>query len=81
MRREQAIRSIRSAARSRALVFTNHAYEKMDLLGETVESVSLAIQDSRSFVKQSDGSWRVFGAGITCVVKVVDMTVVVTIFV
>jgi hypothetical protein len=80
MKRERAIRSIRKAARARDLVFTAHAYEKMDRLGETVESVSAAIVGSRSFVTQTDGSWRVFGDGVTCVVKLVDDVVVVTIF-
>lgn len=75
------IRRVRDAARSQALIFAAHAYEKMDLLGETAESVSAAIQSARSFVRQEDGSWRVFGNDLTCVVKVIGDVVVVTLFV
>lgn len=69
------------AARSRALVFTDHAYEKMDLLDETVESVSLSVERARSFVAQVDGTWRAFGAGLTSVMALVDDVIVVTLFV
>jgi hypothetical protein len=80
VRREETVRRIRRAARARSLIFTEHAYDKMDLLGETAESVSVAIQDATSFVRQNDGSWRVFGDGLTCVVVMIESVVVVTLF-
>ena len=53
----------------------------MDLFDETVESVSVAIQSSTSFIRQDDDSWRVFGDGLTCVISLFDEVVVVTLFV
>jgi hypothetical protein len=80
VKRSEAIRRIKVAARSRALVFTDDAYEKMDLLGETVESVSIGVERARSFIAQVDGTWRAFGGGLTCIVALVDDVVVVTLF-
>jgi hypothetical protein len=80
VRRAEAIRRIKGAARARALVFTDHAYDKMDSLGETVESVSIGIERARSFAAQADGTWRAFGGGLTCVMALVDDVVVVTLF-
>jgi hypothetical protein len=82
MKRAEAIRRIKTAARSRALVFTDHAYDRLDLLGETVESLSIAVERARSFVEQEqeDDTWRVFGDGLTCVLALVDDVVVVTLF-
>jgi len=80
VRRTEAIRRIKVAARSRTFVFTDHAYEKMDLLGETVESVSVAVESATSFAEQEDGTWRAFGGGLTCVMALVDDVVVVTLF-
>jgi hypothetical protein len=62
-------------------MFTDHAYQKMDVLGETTESVSIAIESTKSFSEQVDGTWRAFGGGLTCVVAVIDDVVVVTLFV
>jgi uncharacterized membrane protein len=81
VRREDALRDIKAAARSRQLVFTQHAYEKMDALGETEASVGLAICDASSIASQADGSWRVFGGGLTCVVVISGDVIVVTLFV
>lgn len=80
MKRREAIRRIKVAARSRTLVFTTHAYAKLDLLGETVQSLSAAVERARSFVEQEDETWRTFGGGLTCVLAVVDRVVVVTLF-
>lgn len=74
------IRRIRMSARFHRLVFTEHAYEKMDQLGETEESVSAAIEGARSFVEQEGSTWRIFGGGLTCVVSIRGGVVVVTLF-
>ena len=81
MKRKEALRRIRVSAQDRTLVFTEHAYEKMDKLGETEGSVSRAVQGAKSLVAQEDGSWRVFGGGLTCILMIRGDVVVVTLFV
>ncbi len=75
------MRCIKASAQGRTLVFTQHAYDKMDELAETEESVSVAIQRAKSFVEQEDGRWRAFGDGLTCILVVSGDVVVVTLFV
>jgi len=41
----------------------------------------IAIESTKSFSEQVDGTWRAFGGGLTCVVAVIDDVVVVTLFV
>lgn len=81
MRRAVAVEQIRAAARERRLVFTEHAYEKMDILGETERSVGLAIASAKTFAAQEDGAWRAVGNGLTCVVAIRGDVIVVTMFV
>lgn len=81
MKRSEVLRRIKASARDRTLIFTEHVYDKMDKLGETEESVSVAVQNARSFVGQEDGRWRVFGSGLTCIMAISGDVVVVTLFV
>jgi hypothetical protein len=79
--RRAIIRRIKATARSRALVFTDHALNAMIEDNESKESVSDAIAQATSFSHQTDGTWRVHGDGLTAIVDARIYVVVVTIFV
>jgi len=79
--RGEALRRIKATARDRKLVFSHHAYEKMDVLGETEASVTAALRRATTIAAQPGRTWRVFGGGLTCVVALRGDVVVVTLFV
>jgi hypothetical protein len=70
VRRGEAIRLIKAAARNRSLIFSGHALEEMDADQETIESVSAAIERATAFERQLDDSWKVRGEHVAAVVDV-----------
>lgn len=81
MKRREAIRAIKAAARSRDLVFTDHAPDGMEARGETKESVSAAIDGASAFTPQADGSFNVRGDGLAAVVALRGAVIVVTVYI
>ena len=81
MKRGDAVRKIKAAAKARSLVFTPHARQAMLDDGETVESVSASVERSAMFVPQTDGTWRVGGDDLTIIIAIRAAVVVVTVFI
>ncbi len=77
MRRSEAIRLLKAAARNRCLIFSAHASAEMDADQETVESVSASIAVATAFDRQTDGTWKVRGDHVAAVVDIKPNGVVV----
>ncbi len=77
MKRRAVIRLIKQAAADRRLIFTGHALDEMDEEGETRESVAAALERGRSYARQPNGRWRVYGRGLTVVVQIDEPAVIV----
>ncbi len=80
MRRQEAIRTIKAAARAGTLIFTDHAREKIASCCETPDSVANAIANASAFTAQPDGTYNVRGEGLAAVVAMRDKVVAVTVY-
>lgn len=82
VKRAEAIKRIRTAARSGTLRFREHAEDEMISDLETHQSVAWVLAHAKIFVLQDNGLFRVSGDELTVVVKVMDHAVIVwTVFV